>query len=430
MNESCLFFPEMYRLYDREKESGTRTTEEEFSRLADRCTLCGLCPCPSIRTEIVRAKTVRVREKGMPLRGRMLADIQSAGKCGTRFPGLVNSVIKKGPMEETVKRFSGIARERKLPRFPSVDFFTWARKNGLKRMPEKNPKAAYFVGCMAAFLFPEVARACVDVLEKNGIAVYVPPQQCCGMPTLVEGAEQLTRERVRKNLHSLLDAAASGCDLLCSCPSCGFFMKVLLKEGAFYTRAYQESVNAGRKEILVPGQGSGKKRHYSLSKSMYERILSDTPYFSGIDPMQRISISEKISDLGQYLEGLHRRGRLNARMGAVKGRMAYFAPCHQREQDMGGPYEKLLKLVPGLDTRPVAGAMDCCGMGGSLGFKETLHQDSIGLAEPLVRKIRAASPEALITDCLSCRLQFRHLMPELKVFHPLEILKKSYGTQE
>jgi len=431
MDETCLFFPELYRLFDREKETGTPPAEEELNRLAYMCTLCGLCPCPNIRSDIVRAKIARVRENGMPFGGRILADVKNVGRCGSLFPALINTVIKTGPAAKTAKRFAGIAKERKLPQLPAEDFFSWARKKGLTRIPENNPKAAYFAGCTAAYLFPEVARAAVAVLEHNGIAVHVPPQQCCGTPTLVEGAEEPTRGRVRKNLLHLLDAAASGCDLVCSCPTCGFFMKVLLKEGAYYSEAYQQSVNAATDEIRIPDlRKGGREGHFSLQKSVYGRLLKDNPVFSDIDPLARISLSEKLSDIGQYLENLHQQGRLDTHMGAVEAQMAYFAPCHQREQNMGSPYEKLLKLAAGLELKRVGGAMDCCGMGGSLGFKKDFHHPSIRLGQRLLNKIRAVSPQALVTDCLSCRLQFRHLMPDLPVFHPLEILKMAYGAYE
>lgn len=430
MDEACLFFPELYRLFDREKETGTPPAKEERNRLADLCTLCGLCPCPDIRADIVRAKAARVRENGMPLTIRMLADMQNVGKCGSRFPALINTVIKTGPVAKTAKRFAGIAKARNLPQLPPEDFFSWARKKGLTRIPEKNPKAAYFAGCTAAYLFPQVARAAAAVLGQNGIAVYVPPQQCCGMPTLVEGAETITRSRVQQNLQTLLDAADAGCDLVCSCPTCGFFMKVLLKEGAFYSRDYQESVNAGDDEIRVPDHRPGGKQHVLLQKSIYGKILKDDSCFSDIDPLARIRLSEKIRDMGQYLGHLHDRGRMDINFAPVNARMAYFAPCHQREQNMGSPYENLLSLIPGLDISRAGGAMDCCGMGGSLGFKESFHEASIRLGRRLAEKIRAASPEAIVTDCLSCRLQFRHLAPELPVFHPLEILKKAYDKKE
>ncbi|MBS0014687.1 MAG: hypothetical protein KFF46_12045 [Desulfobacterales bacterium] len=430
MDESCLFFPELYRLYDREKQAGLPAAEKDLHRLADMCTLCGLCPCSDIRAGIIGAKIARVREKGLPLSARLLSDVETAGRWGCRFPGFFNTLFRVPGAAQTVKRMAGIARDRKLPGIPKENFFSWAARKGLNRNPGRQPKIAYFAGCTAAYLFPEVARAAVAVLEHNDIGVYVPPQRCCGMPTLLEGEKKRTDRRVKKNLKSLLDAAALGCDPVCSCPTCGFFMKVLLKEGAVYSDAYQKAVNAGTDEIRIPDSRPGKGGYTSLQKSMYGKILKDNPYFSGIDPLARIKLSEKISDTGQYMESLHQQGRLDPNPGRISGRMMYFAPCHQREQNIGSPYENLLALIPGLELSRVGGAMDCCGMGGSLGFKEGFHEKSIRLGRRLAEKIRAAAPEAIVTDCLSCRLQFRHLMPEIPVFHPLEILKKAYDKKE
>lgn len=39
-------------------------------------------------------------------------------------------------------------------------------------------------------------------------------------------------------------------------------------------------------------------------------------------------------------------------------------------------------------------------------------------------KIKELNPEKLVTDCLSCRLQFNQLLP-YKVQHPIEILKEA-----
>ncbi|RKY10798.1 MAG: FeS-binding protein, partial [Planctomycetota bacterium] len=60
MDESCLLFPELYRLYDKEKEEGHPVSEDELQRLSELCTLCGLCPCPNIRGDVIQAKTERV----------------------------------------------------------------------------------------------------------------------------------------------------------------------------------------------------------------------------------------------------------------------------------------------------------------------------------------------------------------------------------
>jgi glycerol-3-phosphate dehydrogenase subunit C len=49
MDSSCLFFPELYRLYDRELEGGEKVTSEELRNLVDLCNFCGQCTCPNIR---------------------------------------------------------------------------------------------------------------------------------------------------------------------------------------------------------------------------------------------------------------------------------------------------------------------------------------------------------------------------------------------
>ena len=47
------------------------------------------------------------------------------------------------------------------------------------------------------------------------------------MPYLVEGDRKKTLQSVQSNMEQFLEASRSGSDLVCSCPSCGYFMKVL-----------------------------------------------------------------------------------------------------------------------------------------------------------------------------------------------------------
>ena len=218
-----------------------------------------------------------------------------------------------------------------------------------------------------------------------------------------------------------------GYDPVCSCPTCGFLMKVLMKEGAYHSTPYQQSIGAAEDEIKIP-DGRGGNHFLHLSKSLYASMLTDDGLFSSLDPMDRIALSEGLTDMGEYLVGLLDDRRLNLRLHSLSGRMAYFAPCHQREQKIASPYARLLALIPGLTIEQVGGAMDCCGMGGSLGYKKSYHDGSISLGAGLMQKIKAAAPEAVITDCLSCRLQFQHLLP-FPVFHPLEILARSCATR-
>jgi len=449
MDESCPFFPELYRLADRKDEGGEPASEAELRELARKCTLCDLCPCPNIRGDIVAAKTAFARRQGLPLGSRLLADIQGEargrprgrpclplgsrfladiqglGELSSRTPRLVNQLLNLPLVEPLLKKCAGVHPSRTLPGMPRESFFRWARRKGLDRKSESQPGVAYFAGCTAGYFFPEVARAAVTVLEHSGVPVHVPPQQCCGMPTLVEGEKPRTMERVRFNLETLLARAREGYTPVCSCPTCGFLFKVLLHEDAVYSRAYQESLGAGPGEIRIPRDRGGRTEHVSLNKALYSRLSEHEEYFSELDPLDRVALSSRVRDLGQYLEELREQGRLKAPTRRVEMRVAYFAPCHQREQNTGTPYATILSLVPGLRVEQVGGRLDCCGMGGSLGMKKDFSRESVRIGEALMDKIRASSPEAVVTDCLSCRLQLEHLLP-FPVFHPLEMLSRSY----
>jgi glycerol-3-phosphate dehydrogenase subunit C len=102
--------------------------------------------------------------------------------------------------------------------------------------------------------------------------------------------------------------------------------------------------------------------------------------------------------------------------------MVYFPPCHLREQNIGRPYLDLLQSIPGIELGSVQGELYCCGMAGIMGFKREFHQASMQLGKRLMDKIKTLNPEYIVTDCLSCRLQFKQMLP-YKVFHPIEILK-------
>jgi glycerol-3-phosphate dehydrogenase subunit C len=64
-------------------------------------------------------------------------------------------------------------------------------------------------------------------------------------------------------------------------------------------------------------------------------------------------------------------------------------------------------------------------MGGNFGFKDDFHEKSLVVGQPLLDKIRKQNPQAIITDCMSCSLQFHQVLP-YPVFHPIEILARAY----
>ena len=72
----------------------------------------------------------------------------------------------------------GIAQGRKLPRFAPRSFMRRAARRRLTRPTRRTGrKILYFVDTYANYHDPQLADALVAVMEHNGVAVYVHPDQ-------------------------------------------------------------------------------------------------------------------------------------------------------------------------------------------------------------------------------------------------------------
>lgn len=445
-DSSCLFFPRLYRLRDREAAGGESISSGEMKQLLDLCNTCGICPCPPVHTWIREAKDAFVERDGLPFGIRLLEDVQLLGRIGGAMPRLANLLAGDNFLGGCFRSLAGLHPERKLPRLPRESFDAWAKARGLTRKPDgSGRKVAYFAGCTARYLFPEVAKATVEVLQRNNVSVFVPQQKCCGMPALLEGDRRFTFGRVRFNLAELADCVASGFDIVSSCPTCGYLLKSVLREGAEYSEEYRSRVQQmaieangdmrrvserlARDDAAPTGRSNARAAHGRQPWMLVlvpRKAFRDQGYFAEMDGLVRLQVANHSYDLGEYLWELHQERRLELRLGAVAvGKVAYFAPCHQRQQGIGQPWMRLLGLIPGVLPSRVGDEFDCCGLGGLMGFKKDFHETSLAIGTPLTGKIKAGAPAGLATDCLSCRLQFRQML-DCEVVHPVEILRESY----
>ncbi|HTY98503.1 MAG TPA: heterodisulfide reductase-related iron-sulfur binding cluster, partial [Rhodocyclaceae bacterium] len=412
-DSSCLFFRRLYRLHDRQKRGGRAISDDELRRLVDFCNLCGICPCVEIRTWVRQAKDGFVDRAGLPPVIRVLEDVRLLSKLGGLAPRLTNFLLRDGAVGRGLKRLVGIHPERKLPQFPRQAFDVWARQRGLDRPPAgSGRKVAYFTGCTARYLFPQVAQATVEVLERNGVAVYVPPQKCCGMPTMLEGDREFTHATAGFNLRQLAELVAEGYDIVCSCPTCGYFYKSVLAADALHSAEFRARVEALAAEeggnLVSIGQRLRDEEPALQGRAdpMFERaiqpstikfvlagLLRERGYFASFDGMARLRIASRTYDLGEYLCRLDAAGELDRHFGPVRSQLAYYPPCHQREQNIGQPWIDLLAGIPGLRLGQVGDAFDCCGLGGIMGFKRKFHPTSVAIGRRLRRKVEAAAPE-------------------------------------
>lgn len=449
----CQYFPRLFHLADRAKAGGRSISGQDLAELVDLCNACGQCPCRPVQSDIRRAKDAFVERDGLPLATRLVENVQLVGRlCGT-FPALIDVVMKTPLLGRLARRLVGIHPDRKMPSFPRDRLARWIARRGLDRpKPAEGRKVAYFVGCTARYMFPDVAKATIEVLERNGVSVYVPEQKCCGMPTYLEGDKPFTLDLVAANLPVLQHCVDEGYDIVTACPTCSFMFKSVLARDAQFSPAYRDRIRARSaelggdtgavrqtlaEEIAGPSGRTGSVAaeflapwviNYNLGLHA-EADRGDVGYFAALDADQRIRVAAHVFELGEYLRDLEGEGAVGLPSLKPAEKLSYFPPCHLREQNMGRPWLSLLEKTPQAQVTSVGQPMDCCGLGGIMGFKTDFHAASLAMGRGLVDRIAAEAPDRIVTECLACRLQFMQ-MQDKPVSHPVELLAEAYRQHD
>jgi glycerol-3-phosphate dehydrogenase subunit C len=348
-----------------------RPDESSVDDWIDLCIGCHLCDmvCSSgvnISGLNLIAKAKYLDEKGRPLRDGLLTHAYLLGPLGSFFSSIVNRLLTSSAVRWLLDTFLKIDRRRELPGYQSPTFRQWFKEHRSKG----NKKVGYFYGCYTNTNEVDVGKATVQVLEANGFEVLLPPQRCCGIPMLGNGDFKGARKMGLWNVPSFLNTIRSGSDIIFSSTSCGHMIK------HEYSRL-----------LAIPGSEEAAKHTF---------------------------------DLFDFLRNLKESRSLNMDFKELPLKAAYFAPCHLRSLGIGFPALEILRLIPGLQMDNVEA--DCCGLGGTFGFKKEKYEISQEIGKDLAVAIDRLKPEIVLTDCEGCRMQIRHLTG-LKVLHPIQILR-------
>jgi len=369
----------------------------------DLCSGCKLCEvtCPSqvtIQEYIRRAQNKGAEEKGRTLRDWVLGHTRVLSQFGSMTAPLANIGNRNPVVRWVMERVLGIHHKRPLPAYQWMTFERWFKRHraqaptptvsnasmALKRRsrgptgPPREPgrekrTVAYFSACWVNFNERRLGEMVVHVLERNGIAVTVPKQQCCGIPAVVNSNMDLARKYGKENLRSL-SALPPDVDIVASSTSCGLMLK----------HDYDHLLD-------IPGAAA---------------------------------IGARVYDICEYLWMLHEAGELKQDFEPVQTRVLYHAPCHLKSHGIGYPAMRLLRLIPGVVVEEVDEG--CCGISGTYGVKVEKYDLSMKIGSRLFEAVKAAGSDSVLADCETCRMQVEH-GSGARSAHPLEILARAYG---
>ncbi|MEE8173860.1 MAG: anaerobic glycerol-3-phosphate dehydrogenase subunit C [Dehalococcoidia bacterium] len=349
-------------------------------RSLDTCLHCEACrvECPlaiDIPGLMWMAEADHIARHGRGWRNRVLGNPELLARAGSLAAPISNAVIGIEPSRTVVHRALGFDTSRRLPRFRHETLKRWfARRGGGNGGPGGSRRLAYYVGCFANYYEPEMARALIGVLERNGFEVLVPDQRCCGMPMMANKNMSGARRNAEYNIESLARAAANGYDIVTGCPSCSLMIK---------------------------------REYPNLYDSDKARLVSDHLYY-----------------VDEYLMLLSRRGDLNRDLVEISESIFYHVPCHLKVQDLAGVSLELLHLIPGLSIERVDAA--CCGMAGYHGYKKAHSDLSMEIGGKLFGEIGLAQADRVVTGCGACKLQIE-AGSGARAIHPIVLLQEAYG---
>ncbi|MBT9176066.1 MAG: Anaerobic glycerol-3-phosphate dehydrogenase subunit C [Firmicutes bacterium] len=255
-------------------------------------------------------------------------------------------------------------------------FVRVARGHPTTGLPSKDLRVAYFVGCFADRCNPQLAQTLVKILEQNGIEVIVPEQKCCGLPQLAYGRTQDFHQNARFNLKVLSQAVREGYHVVTACTSCALVLK------------------------------------------------KEYPHFLPTEEAKLVA--QRSFEICEYLLMLRNEGKLILDLKELSLRVAYKVPCHAIAQGTQQAGLRLVDLVPGLTRVEIQD--NCCGIGGTFGFKHESFDISMKIGERLFREIEKAKVDRVITTCPTCKLQIEQ-GTGIQTIHPLELLSMAYSMK-
>jgi Fe-S oxidoreductase len=260
-----------------------------------------------------------------------------------------------------------------LPRFHAQSFAQWFRGRAVSAAAEQ--KVVLFHTCYVNHHDPEIGRASVQVLQKNGVQVTCPEQDCCGMPYFDTGEVDKIVALARRNIAALLPYVDQGYKIVVPMPTCSLMLK---KE--------------------------------------YPELLGD-------EPARRVAAATL--DLSEYLMQLEAAGRLSKAFKEIQARVLYQVPCHVRDQNIGYKARDLLRLIPGVKVEVVE---RCSGHDGSFGAKQEYYQISLQIGRKAFDAVEKSQPDRIVSDCPLSALQLEQGTGR-PACHPIQLVKEAYDIK-
>ena len=336
----------------------------------DLCLECRACKaeCP-VGVDVARFKSEFLadywRRHGTSLEARVLGNVSTLAKWGSRFAPLSNWIAGSAPARRLNEKFIGVDRRRRLPQFKRRTL------QSLVPAATGQPDALLFNDTFTNHYDPEIGLAAIRVMKQAGVRTALAPNLCCGRPQISKGLLATAREMAERNTEALYADASAGRPLVFCEPSC--------------LSAVREDAPS-----LLRGESRRKAEQVASVSVLFEEFAARL--------VERLAL--KPGPKSVLLHG----------------------HCHQKSMALLGPAKTMLSHIPGASVVDLDAG--CCGMAGSFGYGHDHYEVSRAIGErKLFPAVRAKAEGAVVVAAgTSCRHQIADFTGE-KALHPAVLLE-------
>jgi Fe-S oxidoreductase len=371
----------------------------ELDVALSNCLSCKGCTpeCPSnVNLALLKAEMLyaRWRRDGLPLRERMLSNVDLLGRIGCAMPALANSILGFRPARVAMEKTIGISARRSLPHYARERFDKWFAKRlvGTSRCDARTPQRGVPTKSRGSVILwddtfvryhePHIGIAAVKVLEALGFEVsLVKNRRCCGRPAFSQGNLDAAAKLAKHNISQLSppNSQLSSATILFLEPSCW----------SMFLEDYRQ--------LNIDGANDLAKRCF-----LFEKFVDDL--------------------LAKEPEAV----RFNERPATV----TIHPHCHAKSILNPAFMKTLAERLPGRKATVLDTA--CCGMAGAFGALAEKYDLSVQVAQRLLDNIdnqpRTLSGSTAGTEIIASGTSCRHQISDLsntRARHMAELLAEA-----
>ncbi len=363
-----------------------RFDHEEIYEVMDLCLSCKGCKseCPS-NVDVAKLKAEFLQHyydaNGVPFRSRLIANFNRSSKLGSLFPGLYNFMVTQSTVSNWVKRISGFAVQRSMPRLYKTTLRKWFqkhRKNKSSNSAEQSPSnGQVFLFCdeFTNFNDTEIGIKTILLLEELGYEVLMTPHEESGRAWLSKGLLRHAKKIANRNI------AIFGPLIKNEIPLVGIEPSAILT----FRDEYIDLADDDRLE---------------QAKALAANVFLIDEFIAGEIEKGKIRADQFTNDEKEVILHGH---------------------CQQKALSSVLHSARILSLPANYSVTTLASG--CCGMAGSFGYEKEHYELSMKIGElVLLPSVRQAGKDAIIAaPGTSCRHQVKDGAGR-KALHPVEIL--------